>query len=298
MSAPKIIDVSLRDGGHLNNFDFTSEQLSTIITALDQSGIDYIEVGYRNGSISPIEDIGVAGLCPDQYLRQCRTLMMSSKMAVMAHCENINETDIKSMKSAGVSLLRLCVKKGRHQEALATIELAKKHQLHISVNLIHSSQYVENTLYEAVEQLSTQQPLLIYFADSNGAMHPERVKEIFARCKSEYPALSFGFHAHNNLGLAQTNSITAVSEGATYIDASLAGMGKGMGNLALEFYIAYLHSMGHSKYGLSELINASNYLRKNIIKYGLVTQGEFLRGIKDMSTKQMHEYLSQVEGKS
>lgn len=68
MDPLKILDVTLRDGGHINNFHFKNEDVVTIITALDSANIEYIEAGYRNGSISPIENIGVAGLSPDEYL--------------------------------------------------------------------------------------------------------------------------------------------------------------------------------------------------------------------------------------
>ena len=50
----KMIDVTLRDGGYKKNFHFADDEVEKIITTLDRAGIEYIEVGYRNGSIRPI----------------------------------------------------------------------------------------------------------------------------------------------------------------------------------------------------------------------------------------------------
>ncbi|MCR4933660.1 MAG: hypothetical protein K6A29_05630 [Lachnospiraceae bacterium] len=51
----RVLDVTLRDGGCVNNFNFGTEYMQDILSAQEQSGVDFIEVGYldsKNGSES------------------------------------------------------------------------------------------------------------------------------------------------------------------------------------------------------------------------------------------------------
>lgn len=289
-----LLDVSLRDGGHRTNFHFSDEELQKILVPLDNSGIEYIEIGYRNGSIRPIANLGLAGLCGKDYLLLCKKLIKNSKIAVMAHPTNLNFDDLKELKKCGVHLLRVCIPKNGLATALPVIEWAKKINLEVSVNFIHLSYYNDEDLNQVVKEVSKYQPNMIYFADSNGSLAPERIKAIYEYFTQQY-IIPFGFHAHDNLGLAQANAMAALSAGALYIDASLAGMGKGIGNLKTEFFIAYLHSINIKKYNLEASLMAANYVRNALnIGHEPVEMDEFVRGITDLSTADLMEFKKKL----
>ncbi|KTC91916.1 4-hydroxy-2-oxovalerate aldolase [Legionella cincinnatiensis] len=282
MSEPIILlDTSLRDGGHRTNFNFTDTELKEILQPLDNSGIEYIEIGYRNGSLVPM-DIGRAGWCTKEYLFFCRSLIKHAKIAVMIYPNNITPNDLIELKECGIDLLRICIPKGDLESALPKIKMARKANIDVAINLTHSSCYKENELDEVMKKINDYKPDIIYFADSNGSLLPPQVKSLYDRYMNLYPTTSFGFHAHDNLGLAQANALAAISAGVRFIDVTLAGMGRGIGNLKTEFFVAYLHSIQLKKYNLENILKAANYVRHSLgIGQEPIEMSEFLRGISN-----------------
>jgi len=51
-----------------------------------------------------------------------------------------------------------------------------------------------------------------------------------------------GIHTHNNRQLAYANTIESLIYGATKLDASLAGLGRGAGNCPIELLVGFLHN--------------------------------------------------------
>ena len=292
MNTIQVLDVTLRDGGNRIDFHFTEEDLQHILVPLDNSGIEYIEVGYRNGSIHPIANIGVAGLCARDYLLCCCSLIQKAKMAVMVHPKNISHADLIELKACGVKLLRICVVKGGVADACRLIAASKQQGFMVSVNFIHVSHYSDRELNEVVEKVSQFKPDIIYFADSNGSLLPTSVQSIYEKYSQQY-SIPLGFHAHDNLGLAQTNTLAAVGAGAQFFDFSLSGMGKGIGNLRTEYFLAYLQALKINKYKLEDVLPATNYIRRVFnVAHDAIEMDEFIRGISDLSTADMKRLIS------
>lgn len=74
---------------------------------------------------------------------------------------------------------------------------------------------------------------MLYVADTCGALLPDHVSRLIGSLKSTVET-ELGFHAHDFLTLAYANSIAAVTAGASYIDCSFLGLGRGAGNLQTE----------------------------------------------------------------
>ena len=74
----------------------------------------------------------------------------------------------------------------------------------------------------------------MYFADSLGNLKPENIDNII-KCLQKGWSGEIGIHTHDNMGLAMSNSQQAYKSGATWIDSTITGMGRGPGNLQTEY---------------------------------------------------------------
>ncbi len=282
MNHIKLIDVTLRDGGYQTNFNFHNDEITAILTFLDQSNIEYIEIGYRNGSLLPVNDIGDVGLCHANYLKYCRSIIKHSKLTVMLHPHNVNISDLDELRLHKVNTLRICLSKGKENKAFEIIKQAKERNFEVSVNITRISHYSEEELDKLIFK-TIQQPVdIIYFADSNGSIQPTKINFLYQRYIS-MTTIPFGFHAHDNLGLAQANALAALDAGVRYIDVALAGLGKGIGNLKTDFFVAYLHSLKIKKYDMNSILEASNYVRDRFSPAKNIKIHEFQMGIEDLS---------------
>ena len=100
---------------------------------------------------------------------------------------------------------------------------------------------------------------IFYIADSLGCLNPKKTKDLITEIKKIWNK-DIGIHAHDNLGLTLKNSITAVKAGATWVDSTVLGMGRGPGNTKTEEVLNELKIANKNKIRLKKVI--SNYFRK------------------------------------
>lgn len=261
----ELLDVTLRDGGLTNNFDFSEDVTQHILTELDQSGIGHIEVGFRNGLLGPMAaHMGPAGMCAPEYLNHCRKFLRASKMTVMFHPTNVQRSDFEVMRDCGVDSVRMCFNPGQDL-ALSSQAMQWASECHLETffNITYMSKYTLKSLLSLVREIAKLVPRAIYLADSVGSLMPGEITRVFAELQQE-TKIDFGFHGHDSLFLAQANALAAINCGVKYIDASLSGLGAGVGNLHMEGIISLLRYEGCTDYAVAKILCLADYVNINV----------------------------------
>ncbi|MDH6580339.1 hypothetical protein [Kitasatospora sp. MAP5-34] len=254
------IDVTLRDGGYRNNFSFPRDYALAHAELSVKAGLEWVEIAYRKGSFKPVPGIGPTGRGDDEYIRAVAEVVGPERVGMILHPKNIDRDDLGQMYEAGARLVRICVNAADMADGLETVRTAKALGFTVAVNFTRVTQQDRRTLVHAAAEAAEYGTDVVYLADSNGSLTPDETRRLVTSVGHVVPC-AIGLHPHNNLGLALANSIAAVEAGATWIDSSVLGMGKGPGNLPTEQWLAYLtrrdpgaaYDLG-SALGLAELL--------------------------------------------
>lgn len=283
----QLIDVTLRDGGYVNGFDFSLETAKHIVSGLQKAGVDWIEIGYRNGPAKGTAGLGMTAATDDDYISALREFAPLARLVVMLHPHNIQGEDLQSLKQLGVSLVRVCIRQDRLKEGLDTIRECKRAGLFTSANFVRITYFTSREIKQMTRRAEAAGADIVYFADSNGHLVPEQVKSIATVLKSAL-TIPVGFHAHNNLSLGLANTMAALESGVDWIDSSLRGMGRSGGNLATEVYAAYIERcFGTAGFKLVEMMDAAEFVQDEILvseQYMTPMTRDILFGLMNFST--------------
>jgi len=89
-------------------------------------------------------------------------------------------------------------------------------------------------------------------ADTVGIANPLKFASLVQYVKSLGP-VEVGVHAHNDFGMATTNSLAALDAGADWADATILGLGERAGNARLEELASYFTLQREKGYKLATL---------------------------------------------
>lgn len=123
------------------------------------------------------------------------------------------------------------------------IQKLKKYDKEVSVQLVGSHARPPEVVAKAAKQVEEMGADIIYLVDTFGSMKPDEVTNYVNAIRTNTKA-KIGFHSHNNLGWALPNTLAAWEAGASWLDASLMGVGRGAGNTILETLVFELQKRG------------------------------------------------------
>lgn len=289
--SPLLLDVTIRDGGYVNGHTWTPTEAAAIVDTIDAAGIPYTEVGYlRSHSDDRLQQ---SAHCPPDYLEKLAAQTEQTRLVVMVRPGEAPLERLSEVADHGVSMIRVLA--ARHDLARATAYVDAGHAagLTVAVNLTHISRIDPASLAAAVRQYATAGADIVYLADSNGSLYPEDVR-LRVSAAAEHTPVPIGFHPHDNLGLAFSNACAAIEAGATAIDASLAGIGKGGGNLRMELIAAHCAVRHGADLRLDPLMTDQNTHAARLRMLADGGSRPLVAGMLDISLDQFRQFQEQA----
>jgi len=251
----KVMDCTIRDGGLMNNWQFADEFVRAVYDACVEGGIDYMEIGYISSEKAFSRDkVGPWKFCCEKDLRRIVGDKNNSiKLSAMADIGRVDFSDIPKASDSPLDMIRVACYAHQMDKAIDLAHHCMDKGYETTINLMAVSSVSEPDLEEVLNDVSRSNIPIFYLVDSFGSMHCESIEFLMKKYKEMLPGKEIGIHAHNNMQLAISNTITALINGATRLDATLLGMGRGAGNGPLEILIAFLKN---PKYRLLPLFKA------------------------------------------
>ena len=255
MNNIKLLDCSFRDGGYYNNWKFSYSQLNEYIQKISNSKIDVIEIGFRFFEKNKL--FGPFAYSKENFLSKIKNLG-NTKVAVMINSDDFFKSDedhkylfnkhfVHSSKSK-ISIIRFATRIEDVPKICNLLILAKSKRYKVFVNLMQINRVSNRNLIKCLKLLKkTRSVDVFYFADTFGSLIPKNVENICSIIKKNWNS-EFGIHAHDNCGFALENSIKAINFGASWVDSTVQGMGRGAGNLSTESIVCELSRRGIKKF--------------------------------------------------
>jgi 4-hydroxy 2-oxovalerate aldolase len=252
----KVVDVTIRDGGLMNNHRFSDDVVRGVYKACVEAGVDYMEIGYRGSKrIFSGDEFGPWKFCDEDDVRRIAGDNQTPlKLCIMADAERCDyQEDIPPKQDSVIDMVRIATYIHQIPVALDMVKDAHAKGYETTVNLMAASTVAETEIEGALQLLADSDVDAIYLVDSFGSFYSEQVHYLLDLYLT-YAAVrgkAVGMHAHNNQQLAYANTIEAAIKGANFLDSSMAGLGRGAGNCQTELLLGFLHN---PKYRLRPLL--------------------------------------------
>lgn len=279
-----VIDCTIRDGGYLNNWDFTIEDVCKTYHIISESGIEFFEIGFRSNKI---KNKGIWFYSsPENILKIKKSYkgLTPSKICVML---KYGEYDIEDINNEHVDMYRLLISNkiddSHNKFIIDSIKKCNEIGVDVCLNIPKAHVIDKNleTLFRLIQKENVNIDV-IYLADTYGSMTDNNIilnfniiNEMLIRNGIN---CELGFHAHNNTGDALHKTIAAIKyiHNLTYVDSCLNGMGRGSGNTETEFLIPKLNDLLGYKYDINKLYKSiydnGDIKNKKIVLYQLMAK--------------------------
>jgi len=241
--AIKVVDCTIRDGGLMNNSQFTLDTVRDVYHAICRANVDVVELGYRNSKTMFSPDVyGAWRFCDEDMLRQVVSdSQYTTKLAVMQDAHKAFPEDVIPKEDSVVDVIRVATYVKDVDKAIALANNATDKGYEATINIMAISHALDRELDEALQQIEEETKITAcYIVDSFGALYSEDIDYLVHKFQRYLKTKEVGIHAHNQQQLAYANTIEAIIKNTNYVDGTLYGFGRAAGNCPIELLIGFL----------------------------------------------------------
>jgi len=273
----KLLDCTLRDGGYYCDWDFEPALVEFYFEAMAALKVDYVELGLRSLKNSGFK--GGFAYTTDSFLDDLDIpIELHNKIGVMVNAsELVSDVDdvfsvLQSLfapkKDSLVTLVRVACHVDEFNKVLPAAKWLKEQGYLVGFNLMQVADRNDDEIAALARQASENPIDVLYFADSMGSLAPAQVQHIVGVIRGSW-AGEIGIHTHDNMSQALANSMAAINSGATWVDSTVTGMGRGPGNVQTEYLALALESYREQTGSITPLLKLVNqYFKPMQVKYG------------------------------
>ena len=292
----EMLDCTIRDGGYLNNWEFTDDEVLECYKTVSDAGYKYFEIGFKSNELlskekgkwyySREEDIlNIKSKCPT-----------GCKIAVLVKIGSFFESDFLEKKMSNIDLIRVLMERSTgsldngnifYSEEDVKYAVIKINNLinkgyEVTFNIGCADMISDNEIDFICKHVCDIKLKSLYLADTYGSFNEKNIPVIlnkFQRKLNKYNpsnSIVFGFHIHNNNEDALIKYNCAKYYGVGMIDSCICGLGRGAGNLQTEQIIFnksntdndkkillwYVLSIGSKLCKYNDFLNEKGYFNK------------------------------------
>jgi len=233
MNSPYFIDTTLRDGEQSPGVVFSLQKKIRIAALLNGAGVPEIEIG--TPAMGETEQNDIRTICE-----------MGFDFKTLSWCR-ATKNDIRSAMAAGTNgvhisfpvstILMNAMGKSPDwvfQQLNELIDFASPIFDYVTIGAQDASRAESGFLKEFVCAARAFGASRVRLADTVGLLNPFSITEMVQSVRSVEKDLPLEIHAHNDLGMANANTLAAYLAGATCLSTTINGLGERAGNAAME----------------------------------------------------------------